>query len=97
MFVFVLQVVLIISGNLSFLNWLTIVPSLACFDDAALAFLWPIRRTNQTLLKLQNEEAAGQTATKGLCVSVHVSLFASFGLFCLFVWPMGLQCKFNHA
>ncbi|XP_059154245.1 lipase maturation factor 1-like [Physella acuta] len=29
------QVVLIISGNLSFLNWLTILPSLACFDDAS--------------------------------------------------------------
>jgi hypothetical protein len=31
------QVTLIASGNLSFLNWLTIVPALACFDDAALA------------------------------------------------------------
>lgn len=36
-----LQVVLIISGNLSFLNWLTMVPSIACFDDAALGFLFP--------------------------------------------------------
>lgn len=30
------QVTLIVSGNLSFLNWLTIVPALACFDDEAL-------------------------------------------------------------
>ncbi|XP_034807541.3 lipase maturation factor 1 isoform X4 [Pan paniscus] len=35
------QAVLIISGNLSFLNWLTMVPSLACFDDATLGFLFP--------------------------------------------------------
>ena len=28
------QVVLILSGNLSFLNWLTLVPALACFDDS---------------------------------------------------------------
>jgi lipase maturation factor len=28
-----LQLSLIASGNLSFLNWLTIVPALACFDD----------------------------------------------------------------
>ncbi|HEY1794029.1 MAG TPA: lipase maturation factor family protein [Opitutaceae bacterium] len=28
------QLVLILSGNLSFLNWLTIVPALACFDDS---------------------------------------------------------------
>jgi hypothetical protein len=32
-----LQVLLIASGNLSFLNWLTIVPALACFDDTAYA------------------------------------------------------------
>jgi hypothetical protein len=35
------QVVLILSGNLSFLNWLTIVPALACFDDSALGRLFP--------------------------------------------------------
>ena len=28
-----LQIILVFSGNLSFLNWLTIVPALACFDD----------------------------------------------------------------
>jgi len=28
-----LQLILILSGNLSFLNWLTLVPILACFDD----------------------------------------------------------------
>jgi lipase maturation factor len=35
------QVFLIVSGNLSFLNWLTIVPILACFDDAFFARLVP--------------------------------------------------------
>jgi hypothetical protein len=35
------QVVLILSGNLSFLNWLTIVPILACFDDSLLCYLLP--------------------------------------------------------
>lgn len=40
------QLVLIFSGNLSFLNWLTIVPALACFDDGAwLAVLPFLRRT----------------------------------------------------
>ena len=37
------QLILIISGNLSFLNWLTIVPALACFDDRSLAWLFPQR------------------------------------------------------
>ncbi len=35
------QVTLIAGGNLSFLNWLTIVPALACFDDAVWAKLLP--------------------------------------------------------
>jgi hypothetical protein len=37
------QGVLIVSGNLSFLNYLTIVPMLACFDDSLLARLLPRR------------------------------------------------------
>src|SRR5262249_22792220 len=36
-----LQIILILSGNLSFLNWLTCVPILACFDDAALRRVLP--------------------------------------------------------
>jgi len=36
-----LQVTLIFSGNLSFLNWLTIIPALACFDDGFWAKLLP--------------------------------------------------------
>jgi hypothetical protein len=35
------QVVLIVSGNLSFLNWLTIIPALACFDDSFWSRLLP--------------------------------------------------------
>lgn len=37
------QVLLILSGNLSFLNYLTIVPVLACFDDSLLARVLPRR------------------------------------------------------
>jgi hypothetical protein len=35
------QAILISSGNLSFLNWLTIVPAIACLDDLALSGLFP--------------------------------------------------------
>ena len=35
------QFTLILGGNLSFLNWLTIVPALACFDDSFWAKLLP--------------------------------------------------------
>jgi hypothetical protein len=37
------QIVLILSGNLAFLNWLTLVPVIACFDDDALLALCPRR------------------------------------------------------
>jgi len=40
-FFVVFQLTLIVSGNLSFLNWLTIVPALACFDDGFLGRLLP--------------------------------------------------------
>ncbi len=45
------QVVLIVSGNLSFLNWLTIVPALACFDDTALLRLLPRARRERWLAR----------------------------------------------
>src|SRR5262249_26462203 len=35
------QIFLIISGNLSFLNYLTVIPFLACFDDTFLRHLLP--------------------------------------------------------
>src|SRR4029077_4729725 len=35
------QIILIISGNLSFLNYLTIIPFLACFDDTLLRHVLP--------------------------------------------------------
>jgi hypothetical protein len=37
------QLLLILSGNLSFLNWLTIAVALACFDDGLLTRLLPVR------------------------------------------------------
>lgn len=57
--------VLIISGNLSFLNWLTIVPSVACFDDATLGFLFPSGPggLKDQVLKMQKEEARGAQPT----------------------------------
>lgn len=37
------QLTIILSGNLSFLNWLTIAPALACFDDGFWARILPKR------------------------------------------------------
>ncbi|XP_036316064.1 lipase maturation factor 1 isoform X4 [Pipistrellus kuhlii] len=72
------QVVLIVSGNLSFLNWLTIVPSIACFDDATVGFLFssgPGSLKDQ-VLKMQEEEAreARPTPTYGCMVRQAANL-----------------------
>lgn len=42
-FFVVFQMLLILSGNLSFLNWLTLVPAIACFDDELLRRWLPKR------------------------------------------------------
>ncbi len=47
------QIVIILSGNLSFLNWLTILPALACFDDNFLAKILP-----RSLTRRAEERAA---------------------------------------
>ncbi|XP_029312165.1 lipase maturation factor 1 isoform X2 [Cottoperca gobio] len=78
------QVVLIVSGNLSFLNWLTIVPSLACFDDASLGFLFLSGGgVKKTVLEIQNEDAAGRTPkpNKGMLIRrvVNISLAVLIG------------------
>ncbi|XP_040885355.1 lipase maturation factor 1 [Toxotes jaculatrix] len=78
------QVVLIVSGNLSFLNWLTIVPSLACFDDASLGFLFRSGEgAKKAVLEIQNEDAAGRTPkpTKGMLIRrvVNISLGVLIG------------------
>ncbi|KAL9957161.1 hypothetical protein ACROYT_G038765 [Oculina patagonica] len=65
------QVILIISGNLSFLNWLTILPSLMCFDDKSLAFLFSSSSAKKEVIKiqqLQKTRAPGSMPTWGLCV-----------------------------
>ena len=49
------QFVLILSGNLSFLNWLTIIPAIACFDDS----FWK-RVLPKTLIRLA--ERASESA-----------------------------------
>jgi hypothetical protein len=67
-----LQVSLILSGNLSFLNWLTIVPALACFDDTAFARLVPARwrRPLAARIALATPSRAQMRATQALAAIV---------------------------
>ena len=53
-----LQVILILSGNLSFLNWLTIIPALACFDDGFWSGILP----HPLVRRAEEAEAASASA-----------------------------------
>ncbi|XP_064376141.1 lipase maturation factor 1 isoform X3 [Dromaius novaehollandiae] len=76
------QVLLIVSGNLSFLNWLTIVPSIACFDDASLAFLFSSRQggVKDQLAQMQVKRAAGEQLPLRYGCYVRRVVNISFGL-----------------
>lgn len=69
------QVVLIISGNLSFLNWLTILPSLACLDDKFFSFLFS-EETQKSVRKIQREDrlGVGPTPTIGVYIRKVMNL-----------------------
>jgi hypothetical protein len=41
------QATIILSGNLSFLNWLTMLPAIFCFDDLSLAWLFGRRARHE--------------------------------------------------
>ena len=58
------QLILIMSGNLSFLNWLTIAPALWTLDDQALSFLFGTR-AKWRVAELQAASAAAPTAPAG--------------------------------
>ncbi|PWT97435.1 MAG: membrane protein [Bacteroidetes bacterium] len=61
------QFTLILSGNLSFLNWLTIVPALACFDDQFLAKILPER-----IVQLANHAETNSVESKPMIVTAWV-------------------------
>lgn len=80
------QGTLILSGNLSFLNWLTVVPLLACLDDSLLGRLLPRRLV--AAVRAAGEQAVpspgGRFAVMVLCglvallsISPTVNLFSA--------------------
>ncbi|XP_074866788.1 lipase maturation factor 1 isoform X1 [Carettochelys insculpta] len=81
------QVVLIISGNLSFLNWLTIIPSIACFDDSCLGFLFSSKEggVKDQVLKIQAKQAEGQTLPLRYGCYIRKVVNISFGLLIVYL------------
>ncbi|MDB5031417.1 lipase maturation factor family protein [Mucilaginibacter sp.] len=70
------QVALMFSGNLSFLNWLTVVPALACFDDGFWAGVLPKRLVQKAKAAAGNAEESISMLTTGWAVTVIIALLS---------------------
>src|SRR5438067_8019718 len=66
------QMVLIISGNLSFLNYVTIIPFLACFDDTFLRRLLPKALVKCAEKAAQESEPSRINNTVAIALSILV-------------------------
>lgn len=74
------QLTLIASGNLSFLNWLTIIPALACFDDSFWSKLLPL-----TVLRRAGVPASSPPPRlPAQCTAWAVAAIIAF----LSIWPV---------
>jgi hypothetical protein len=70
------QVTLVFSGNLSFLNWVTIVPILACFDDSFWAKFLPRTLVNHAVRAQASAEPSKPMQVAGWIVVVLVALLS---------------------
>src|SRR5436305_2005880 len=64
------QIFLIISGNLSFLNYLTIIPFLACFDDTLLRHLLPMALVKRAERAAQESQSSHVINTVSVVLSI---------------------------
>jgi len=81
------QVVLILSGNLAFLNWLTLIPILACLDDDAILRVTP-RRLREWLrarmAPVQRRDGRQLAITLAFALIV-IAIFSPLGALIVFV------------
>jgi hypothetical protein len=71
-----LQIILVLSGNLSFLNWLTIVPALACFDDGFWSKLLPTIIVRKAETAMANAEPSRQMKITAWIITVLVAVLS---------------------
>ncbi|SDH54745.1 lipase maturation factor family protein [Mucilaginibacter sp. P25] len=77
------QFAIILSGNLSFLNWLTIVPALACLDDGFWAKLLPgvlVRKAAKAEEQAEVSQPMQYTALIVTCIVGLLSFQPAFNL-----------------
>ncbi len=70
------QLVIIASGNLSFLNWLTIVPALACFDDSAWRRVLPAALVRRAEIAAASPQASQMMRRTSYAVAAVVAVLS---------------------
>lgn len=70
------QFTIFLSGNLSFLNWLTIVPALACFDDGFWSKILPGKLVQKAQLAEKNSIPSKPMNVTALIVALLVALLS---------------------
>jgi hypothetical protein len=79
-----LQLILILSGNLSFLNYLTVIPALACFDDAFWARLLPKTLVRKAHTAITNAEPSRPMIITTWVITALICLLSIQPIFNLF-------------
>jgi Lipase maturation factor len=72
----ILQIILVLSGNLSFLNWLTIVPALACFDDGFWSKILPASLVRRAEAAIENAEPSKSMTVTAWVITVIIALLS---------------------
>jgi len=70
------QITIILSGNLSFLNWLTIVPALACFDDGFWKKILPRRLVRKAEIADELSTPSKSIRVTALIVTLLVAMLS---------------------
>ena len=89
------QFILISSGNLAYLNWLTIVPFIACFDDSLLRHFLPgfiVRRALRA--SAEPRPAIGYTIASG-CVALLIAYLSVFPVLNLLSGAQAMNRSFD--
>jgi hypothetical protein len=71
-----LQLFIMISGNLSFLNWLTVIPALACLDDTFWQRILPRRLVSKAETARQNAEESKPLLITSYMVAVVLAILS---------------------
>ena len=74
--IIILQIILVLSGNLSFLNWLTIVPALACFDDGFWSKILPASLVHRAKIAADNAEPSKSMTATAWTITVIIALLS---------------------